>query len=162
MLTLVFAPMQETVRMAQVHVLTGPERRRRFNLEEKRRLVGAAFAPGAVVSEVARQADVCASLIYRWRRELGQVPGGFAEVIVAPMIRGGGDGADDLRCLSASPRVEAARFRAASMATPSIEMAAELRACGLRIDPVRPGSAVIAALRRRDPFHRVRVWWRSA
>ena len=111
-LTPVFAPMQETVRMAQVHVLTGPERRRRFSLEEKRRLVGAAFAPGAVVSEVARQADVCASLIYRWRRELGQVPGGFAEVIVAPMIRGGGDGADDLRCLSASPRVEAARLPA--------------------------------------------------
>jgi len=67
-LTLVFAPIQETVQMAQIHVLTGPERRRRFSLEEKRRLVGAAFAPGAVVSEVARRADVCASLIYRWRR----------------------------------------------------------------------------------------------
>ena len=26
----VFAPVQETVRMAQVHVFTGPERRRRF------------------------------------------------------------------------------------------------------------------------------------
>jgi hypothetical protein len=46
-LTLVFAPMQETVRMAQVHVLTGPERRRRFSLEVKRALVAAAFAPGA-------------------------------------------------------------------------------------------------------------------
>ena len=79
-LTLVFAPMRETVRMAQVHVLTGPERRRRFSLEEKRRLVGAAFAPGAVVSEVARRADVCASLIYRWRRELGQAPDGFARL----------------------------------------------------------------------------------
>ena len=94
--------------MAQIHVLTGPERRRRFSLEEKRRLVGAAFAPGAVVSEVARRADVCASLIYRWRRELGQAPGGFAELIVAPMIRGGGDGGDDLRCLSAPPPVQAA------------------------------------------------------
>ena len=150
-LTPVFAPMQETVRMALVHVLTGPERRRRFSLEEKRRLVGAAFAPGAVVSEVARQADVCASLIHRWRRELGQVPGGFAEVIVAPMIRGGGDGADDLRCLSASPRVEAARPSGAdAMATPAIEIelagASRVRTASI---PPDLASAVIAALRRR-------------
>ena len=151
-LTLVFAPMQETVRMAQVHVLTGPERRRRFSLEEKRRLVGAAFAPGAVVSEVARRADVCASLIYRWRRELGQAPGGFAEVIVAPMIRGGGDGGDDLRCLSAPPPVEAARPSGADVvAAPAIEI--ELAGSSrVRIPASMPpdlAAAVIAALRRR-------------
>ena len=70
--TLVFAPMQETVRMAQVHVLTGPERRRRFSRRGEAGACRAAFAPGAVVSDVARQADVCSSLIYRWRRELGQ------------------------------------------------------------------------------------------
>ena len=93
-LTPVFAPMREAVRMAQVHVLTGLERRRRFSLEEKRRLVGAAFAPGAVVSEVARRADVCPSLIYRWRRELGQARGAFAEVIVAPGLRGRGPDGD--------------------------------------------------------------------
>jgi transposase len=150
-LTLVFAPMQETVRMAQVHVLTGPERRRRFSLEEKRRLVGAAFAPGAVVSEVARRADVCPSLIYRWRRELGRAPGGFAEVIVAPMIRGG-DGGDDLRCLSASPPVEAARPSGADgMAAPAIEI--ELAGSSrVRIPASMPpalAAAVIAALRRR-------------
>ncbi len=85
-LTVVFAPVQETVRMAQVHILTGPERRRRFSVEQKRALVGAAFAPGAVVSEVARRADVCTSLIYRWRRELGQARGGFAEVVVTPAL----------------------------------------------------------------------------
>jgi transposase len=151
-LTLVFAPMQETVRMAQVHVLTGPERRRRFSLEEKRRLVGAAFAPGAVVSEVARRADVCPSLIYRWRRELGQAPGSFAELIVAPMIRGGGDGGDDLRCLSASPPVEAARRCGADgMAAPAIEI--ELAGVSrLRIPASIPpalAAAVIAALQRR-------------
>ena len=151
-LTLVFAPMQETVRMAQVDVLTGPERRRRFSLEEKRRLVGAAFAPGAVVSEVARRADVCPSLIYRWRRELGQAPDGFAAVIVAPMIRGGGDGGDDLRCLSASPRVEAAQPSGADgMATPAIEIEFA-GASRVRIPASMPpalAAAVIAALRRR-------------
>jgi transposase len=151
-LTLVFAPIQETVQMAQIHVLTGPERRRRFSLEEKRRLVGAAFAPGAVVSEVARRADVCASLIYRWRRELGQAPGGFAELIVAPMIRGGGDGGDDLRCLSAPPPVQAARPSGADVvAAPAIEI--ELAGSSrVRIPASMPpdlAAAVIAALRRR-------------
>jgi transposase len=45
--------------MAQVHVLTHPERRRRFSIGQKRAIVAAAFAPGAIVSDVARQADVC-------------------------------------------------------------------------------------------------------
>lgn len=65
MQTLVFAPVEETVLMAQVHVLTSPERRRRFSLEQKRAMVAAAFAPGAVVADVARRADVCSSCQYR-------------------------------------------------------------------------------------------------
>lgn len=51
--------MRETVLMAQVHFLTGPERRRRFTFEQKRAMVAAAFAPGAVVADVVRRADVC-------------------------------------------------------------------------------------------------------
>ena len=51
--------------MGQVHILTGPVRRRVWRPEEKAALVEAAFAPGAVVSEVARRADVNASLLYR-------------------------------------------------------------------------------------------------
>ena len=107
---------------------------------------------GAVVSEVARRADVCASLIYRWRRELGQAPGGFAELIVAPMIRGGGDGGDDLRCLSAPPPVQAARPSGADVvAAPAIEI--ELAGSSrVRIPASMPpdlAAAVIAALRRR-------------
>src|SRR5512134_3537882 len=89
---LVFAPMQETELMAQVHILTGSERRRRFSLEQKRTMVAAAFAPGAVVADVARRADVCSSLIYRWRRELRAASQGFAEVILAPGVAGGGEG----------------------------------------------------------------------
>ena len=56
--------------MAQVHVITGPTRRRAWSDEQKRALVAAAFAPGAVVSAVARRADICAGQLYRWRREL--------------------------------------------------------------------------------------------
>lgn len=98
-------------------VLAGPERRRRFSLEEKRAIVGPAFAQGAVVSDVARRADICASLIYRWRRELGAVPSGFAEVIVAPIIaasdgdgfgngHGSGDECGERACPPARRRVE--------------------------------------------------------
>ena len=70
--------------MARVEVLAGRERRRRWSAEQKRAIVAAAFEPGAVVRDVARQADVTPSLIYRWRRDLGAAANGFAQVLVAP------------------------------------------------------------------------------
>ena len=79
--------------MSQVHVITGPERRRRWSDDQKRAIVAAAFAPGAVVSEVARRADLCTSLIYRWRREFAAAPRGFAEVVVSAV--GDDDGGHD-------------------------------------------------------------------
>jgi transposase len=39
----------------QIEVITSVERRRRWSREEKERLVGATFEPGASVSELARQ-----------------------------------------------------------------------------------------------------------
>jgi transposase len=106
--------------MARIDVITGAERRRRWSDEQKRAVVAAAFAPGAVVSEVARRADLCTSLIYRWRREFGSASRGFAEVIVAPV----GDGSGESRCCSAASPVETGRaaFADASGA-PSIEVA---------------------------------------
>jgi transposase len=44
--------------MAQVQLISSPERRRRWSAEQKRAIVEAAFAPEAVVSDVARRADV--------------------------------------------------------------------------------------------------------
>ena len=70
--------------MASVEVLVGPERRRRWSTEQKQAIVAAAFASGAVVRDVARQADVTSSLIYRWRRDLRAAANGFARVLVAP------------------------------------------------------------------------------
>jgi len=70
--------------MASVEVLAGPERRRRWSIEQKQAIVAAAFGPGAVVRDVARRADVTASLIYRWRRDLRAAANGFAQVLVAP------------------------------------------------------------------------------
>src|SRR6185437_3837420 len=70
--------------MARVEVITGPERRRRWSDEQKRAIVTASFAPGAVVSEMARRADVSSGQIYRWRQELRAAAAGFAQVLIAP------------------------------------------------------------------------------
>ena len=51
--------------MGQVTVYSGVERRRRWTDEQKRALIEAAFAPGAIVAEVARFADVRPSQSYR-------------------------------------------------------------------------------------------------
>jgi transposase len=70
--------------MASVEVLAGPERRRRWSVEQRQAIVAAAFGSGAVVRDVARRADVTPSLIYRWRRDLRGAANGFAQVLVAP------------------------------------------------------------------------------
>lgn len=75
--------------MGQVTVFSGAQRRRRWSDDEKLALVEAAIAPGASVADVARSADLDASLIYRWRRELcgarrkmPAAPAGFAKVSI--------------------------------------------------------------------------------
>ena len=55
--------------MAQITLLTGPERRRRWSAYERRRILAAAFAPGAIVADAARQFEVSTSLIYKWRQQ---------------------------------------------------------------------------------------------
>jgi transposase-like protein len=55
--------------MAQVHILAGPERRRRFSIGQQRAIVAAAFAPGAIVADVARAIGVTEQSDYRWRRK---------------------------------------------------------------------------------------------
>jgi transposase len=82
--------------MGQIHIMTGPERRRPWSDEQKQAIVAAAFAPGAVVADVARQADVHPSLIYRWRQEMRTSSHGFAEVIVAPGRSDGTEAVIDL------------------------------------------------------------------
>lgn len=55
--------------MGRMTLITGVERRRRWSEEERARILAAIDEPGAVVAEVARAADVCTSLVYKWRRE---------------------------------------------------------------------------------------------
>jgi transposase len=71
--------------MAQITLLTGPERRRRWSEDERRRILAAAFAPGAVVANIARQFEVSTSLIYKWREQAlaGEANTAFAPAILA-------------------------------------------------------------------------------
>jgi transposase len=117
--------------MARYQLLSGPERRRRWGDEQKRALVAAAFAPGAIVAEVARRADVCSGQLYRWRQELRGAGAGFAAVVVT---------ADADRGLGIAPR-----------AGEPIEIEFSGVAC-LRIPPSTPpglAAAVVQALVRR-------------
>jgi transposase len=70
--------------MAQVSFLTGPERRRRWSESQKLELVAQAFGPGGSAAETAWRADICRSLLYRWRRlqQAGTDPVGFAPAML--------------------------------------------------------------------------------
>jgi len=57
----------------RVEVLNGPERRRRWSLEEKARIVAESLAPGAVGSVVARRHGIHPNQLYGWRREVGSL-----------------------------------------------------------------------------------------
>ena len=51
--------------MAQMTILTGPERRRRWSDEQRERILAEAFRSGARVCDVARRHDVARGLIYQ-------------------------------------------------------------------------------------------------
>ena len=80
--------------MARVEVITAVERRRRWNEEQKRAIVAESFAPGAVVSKVARRADVSPGQIYRWRQEMRAAVAGFAPLLIAAPDAPTSNGAD--------------------------------------------------------------------
>jgi transposase len=110
--------------MARVEIITGPERRRSWSEEQKRAIVGAAFAPGAIVADVARRAAVCAGQIYCWRQELGHAGSGFSQVVIAAMA----DGGNGCGALDRAPAIEvelgsAARVRIAASTPPELAAA---------------------------------------
>jgi transposase len=109
-------------------LLTGPERRRRWNEEDRCRILAAAFSPGAVVADVSRRFDVATSLIYKWRRAY-LTPSGFAPAVVvdapalsAPAPHGSLGGPSILVELSNGTRVSV------SATAPALLVTAALRA----------------------------------
>jgi transposase len=116
--------------MSRVELLSGPERRRRWSLEQKRSIVGEAFAPGASVCEVARRLDVVPGQIYRWRRDQREAAVGFAELVVV------------------APDPEEAR-PAAGPAALVIELGRDIRVRVAGTAPKELASAIIKALTAR-------------
>jgi transposase len=55
---------------AAVEIIDGRERRRRWSVEDKLRIVGETHEPGACVREVAARHDVYPSLLHYWRRQV--------------------------------------------------------------------------------------------
>jgi transposase len=52
-----------------MEIITGRERRRRWSLHEKLRLVAETNEPGVQIRAVAARNDVCTSLLFTWRRQ---------------------------------------------------------------------------------------------
>jgi transposase len=57
---------------SRVEVITTVQRRRRWSVAEKQRIVAASLERGAVASAVAREAGIHVSQLFRWRQELCQ------------------------------------------------------------------------------------------
>ena len=75
--------------MARVEVITSMQRRRRWSMKDKERIVAAALEPGAVASEIARRAGIHTSQLFRWRRQLcgpSQLTPAFSAVALAEPI----------------------------------------------------------------------------
>jgi transposase len=60
----------QLIKMARMQIIPGRVRRRSWSEEQKRAIVAAAFAPGAIVADVARRAPFCAGQMYRWRQAI--------------------------------------------------------------------------------------------
>ena len=52
-----------------IEIVTGRERRRRWSVEEKLRMVAATYEPGACVKQVAASHDLYPGLLFTWRRQ---------------------------------------------------------------------------------------------
>ena len=58
------------MRDGTVEIITGKERRRRWSVEEKLRIVAEAEEAGARITEVAARNEVYPSLLFNWRRQV--------------------------------------------------------------------------------------------
>src|SRR5580692_1682894 len=64
-----------------MEIITGVERRRRWPLEDKLRIVAECERPGACLAAVARQHDVSSGFLWNWRRHARR---GLLRVDLAP------------------------------------------------------------------------------
>ena len=62
----------EVTEVRWLEVITGTGRRRQFTADFKARIVEETLAPGAVVSDVARQHGLSPQQVFTWRRQVRQ------------------------------------------------------------------------------------------
>jgi transposase len=74
--------------MMGLEIISGVERRRRWSVADKLRIVAEADEPGATVAEVARRHEISRSILWTWRKQAraGRLtmsdPPGFLPVVV--------------------------------------------------------------------------------
>jgi transposase len=113
-------------------VLTGPERRRRWSVEEKVRILAQSAAPGASVMLVCRMHGISSGQLYTWRRQFRTSElTGFVPVMVSPAV-------GELPAASAS--AEAAPDQPAGVIEVELRSGVKLRLTGA-VDTVVCGSA---------------------
>jgi transposase len=123
--------------MTSVEVITSVERRRRWSLEEKLRIVAESARPDRTASQVARSYGIAAGQLFTWRRQL---------IAAVTGERGGASG---------FVPVQIAKDDAASSAPVSVELRIEIRlpsgvVIGVGRDvEVEPLRRVLAALSGR-------------
>ena len=118
-----------------IEIVGGRERRRRWSVDEKLRIVAATYEPGACVRQVAASHDLYPGLLFAWRR---QVREGMLMPATMPVFL-------PVRAITATPPapLPTVRDKPASSAPGQIEV--ELRdGSRVRFD----GSVSLASLRR--------------
>jgi transposase len=73
-----------TISDSDVEVLTQPERRRRWSVEQKLEMVAEMMRPGASASRVARRHGITTGLLYTWRRLAAKGVLSLAPAVAAP------------------------------------------------------------------------------
>ena len=119
-------------------VLTGPERRRRWDDDVRERILAEAFSPGATVSDVARRFQVSTSLIYKWRRAslVPPAPMGFAPAV---LIEGVGRSAAEGSGFAIVVDLPGGARVSLAANAPSVLVTATLKGCGDPRPRERPG-----------------------
>ena len=131
--------------MTHMTIMTGEDRRRKWRRAEREQILAAAFAPGAVVAQVARQFDVASSLIYTWRRQAAGVAArkrsSFSPAILIEQVPPPASVAPPLLPPEPSATADTA---AAEPAAITVEFPTGVRVV---IDATAPAALVTAALR---------------
>ena len=67
-----------------VEIITGRERRRRWSLQDKMRIVAESNEPGSMIRAVAARHGVCESLVFTWRHQARE--GLLSPALASPMF----------------------------------------------------------------------------